>query len=423
MSTEPNPPPSEPKFHIDADSRRAARRRSASRVLLAFVILSAALLGLALAGCERTALVCWGLMSSFLFLMTLRAWRVLLRENEKKARRLKDRDFRYRQTLALLPEGVVIMKDDGRIDWMNSMAEEHLGLPTESAGALFSRVMPDEALCAWIAARDFSEPFAWSSPEGDRTLEITGIAPDSRHTTIMTRDITEEKKLNDVRRDFVANVSHELRTPLTVLSGFLDMEPPATLGSVELYHRTLMREQTKRMKRLLDDLLTLSRLEKGETDESDVIAMKKLVEDVVREGEALSMGRHRFTSEIEDICLIGLADDIRSAAMNLVSNAVRYTPEGGSIAVRWKAEGGGAVFSVTDTGIGIDPKHIPRLTERFYRVDKGRSRSTGGTGLGLAIVKHILRRSGATLTIQSALGKGSTFAMHFPAARTFRDAL
>ena len=241
---------------------------------------------------------------------------------------------------------------------------------------------------------------------------------------IVTRDVTEGRRLEEVRRDFVANVSHELRTPLTVISGFLDLEKDDEGANREVlaYHRSLMREQTKRMRMLLDDLLTLSRLEnedEGSTDEPDVVAMPKLVEDVVREGKALSMGKHEFRVEIEDVSLVGFADELRSAAMNLVSNAVRYTPEGGSITVRWGRFGTGSCFSVTDTGIGIDAKHIPRLTERFYRVDKGRSRATGGTGLGLAIVKHILRHNGGTLAIESTPGKGSTFAMRFPEARTF----
>ena len=176
------------------------------------------------------------------------------------------------------------------------------------------------------------------------------------------------------------------------------------------------------MRRLLEDLLTLSKLENGEelgAEEAVVIAMPKLVEDVVKEGRALSMGRHEIVVDVEDVSLIGQPDEIRSAAMNLVSNAVRYTPAGGRITVSWKRVGVGASLSVTDTGIGIDPKHIPRLTERFFRVDKGRSRETGGTGLGLAIVKHVLRRNGGELEVNSTLGKGSTFSMHFPESRVF----
>lgn len=252
------------------------------------------------------------------------------------------------------------------------------------------------------------------------------VAPDLRHMMIVTHDVTERRRVDDMRRDFVANVSHELRTPLTVISGFLNMEVDAGKLPPEMleHHRQLMLEQATRMRSLLDDLLLLSSLEnKDESDDADaeVIAMPKLIEDVVREGKALSLGRHHITLEAEDISLIGDADEIRSAAMNLVSNAVRYTPEGGSIAVAWKRAGMGAALSVKDTGIGIEAKHIPRLTERFYRVDKGRSRDTGGTGLGLAIVKHVLRRNGGELLIESTPGKGSTFTMMFPESRIFSE--
>ena len=230
-------------------------------------------------------------------------------------------------------------------------------------------------------------------------------------------DVTAKRRVEDMRRDFVANVSHELRTPLTVIGGFFDLDEV-----LEPHHVALIRDQVQRMRHIVDDLLMLSGLEnrdETQTDESEVVAMHRIAEDVVKEGEALSLGRHTFVKEIEDVSLLGHPDELRSAAMNLVSNAVRYTPDGGTITVRWGRSGMGAVFSVTDTGIGIEAKHIPRLTERFYRADKGRSRQTGGTGLGLAIVKHVLRRNGGTLKIESTPGVGSVFAMHFPEERTF----
>ena len=189
-------------------------------------------------------------------------------------------------------------------------------------------------------------------------------------------------------------------------------------------HRELMLDQARRMQSLLDDLLLLSGLEnrdETDSDDAEVISMTKLLEDVVNEGRALSLGRHVITLEACRASLVGEPSDIRSAAMNLVSNAVRYTPEGGRIDVRWFRTSMGAVLSVKDTGIGIEEKHIPRLTERFYRVDKGRSRSTGGTGLGLAIVKHVCRSAGGQLKIESTPGKGSTFSMVFPKSRIFDD--
>ncbi len=325
-----------------------------------------------------------------------------------------------------MPQGVTILREDWSIEWVNEAAGRHLGILPEDIGKLLFDVVRDERMRRWLFSREFEKPLVMT-PEGSPfILEFTAVAPDLRHTMIVSHDVTERRRLDDMRRDFVANVSHELRTPLTVIGGFLDMECEKGAVPEEMieYHRSLMREQTRRMKSILDDLLTLSKLENKDEgaapEEPEVVAMPKLVEDVVREGRALSMGRHEITCEVEDVSVIGYADELRSAVMNLVSNAVRYTPEGGTVAVTWKRVGTGAVLAVKDTGIGIDPKHIPRLTERFYRVDKGRSRSVGGTGLGLAIVKHTVRRNGATLEIESAPGKGSTFSMRFPEGRTFQ---
>ena len=199
----------------------------------------------------------------------------------------------------------------------------------------------------------------------------------ARHMMIVTHDVTERLRIDEMRRDFVANVSHELRTPLTVISGFLDIESQGKVpANVMQKHRELMLDQARRMQSLLDDLLLLSGLEnrdETDSDDAEVISMTKLLEDVVNEGRALSLGRHVITLEACRASLVGEPSDIRSAAMNLVSNAVRYTPEGGRIDVRWFRTSSGAVLSVKDTGIGIEEKHIPRLTERFYRVDKVKS--------------------------------------------------
>ena len=369
--------------------------------------------------------IVWAGSVMLIFLLAARLWQSLLKEDEKKDKRIRDRDQRYRQTLALLPEGVTILGENWRLEWVNKSAMEHFGLRPESLGASFFDAVTDEDFRRWLLARNYSRHYALQDNAG-RELEVAVVAPDLRHMMIVTHDVTERRRVDDMRRDFVANVSHELRTPLTVISGFLNMEVDAGKIPPEMleHHRQLMLEQATRMRSLLDDLLLLSSLEnKDESDDADaeVIAMPKLLEDVVREGKALSLGRHHITLETEDISLIGDADEIRSAAMNLVSNAVRYTPDGGTIAVSWKRSGMGAALSVKDTGIGIEAKHIPRLTERFYRVDKGRSRDTGGTGLGLAIVKHVLRRNGGELRIESTPGKGSTFTMMFPESRIFSE--
>lgn len=409
----------------DSEERLAALRRMS--VMLAAAYLAAFGLAVAARGRfpEDAIFWCWSVATAVLFILGMTLWQSLMREDRIKARRIRDRDQRYRQTLALLPEGVVILGEGWRVEWVNARALEHLSLGPGCAGRSFFDSVHDEGLRRWLIERNFSGRFALEVPDG-RRLEVAVVAPDARHMMIVTHDSTERMRLDDMRRDFVANVSHELRTPLTVISGFLELEsapgsvPPETLAR----HRELMYEQARRMKSLLDDLLLLSSLENRDEhpdEDAEVIAVPRLIEDVAREGRALSAGRHEIVVRTEDVSLIGIADEIRSAAMNLVSNAVRYTPEGGSILITWHRFGMGAELAVKDTGIGIEARHIPRLTERFYRVDKGRSRGTGGTGLGLAIVKHILRRNGGELRVESVPGKGSTFALRFSESRVFAE--
>ncbi len=409
----------------DSEERLAALRRMS--VMLAAAYLAAFGLAVAARGRfpEDAIFWCWSVATAVLFILGMTLWQSLMREDRIKARRIRDRDQRYRQTLALLPEGVVILGEGWRVEWVNARALEHLSLGPGCAGRSFFDSVHDEGLRRWLVERNFSGRFALEVPDG-RRLEVAVVAPDARHMMIVTHDSTERMRLDDMRRDFVANVSHELRTPLTVISGFLELEsapgsvPPETLAR----HRELMYEQARRMKSLLDDLLLLSSLENRDEhpdEDAEVIAMPRLIEDVAREGRALSAGRHEIVVRTENVSLIGIADEIRSAAMNLVSNAVRYTPEGGSILITWHRFGMGAELAVKDTGIGIEARHIPRLTERFYRVDKGRSRGTGGTGLGLAIVKHILRRNGGELRVESVPGKGSTFALRFSESRVFAE--
>ena len=400
-------------------------RRRGIVLAAAFLLISILAVFLNVRFASNAVTIVWAGSVILIFLLAAGLWQSLLKEDEKKDKRIRDRDQRYRQTLALLPEGVTILGENWRLEWVNKSAMEHFGLEAASLGASFFEAVKDEDFRRGLLERNYSRHYAFLDRAG-RELEVAVVAPDLRHMMIVTHDVTERRRVDDMRRDFVANVSHELRTPLTVISGFLNMEVDAGKLPPEMleHHRQLMLEQATRMRSLLDDLLLLSSLEnKDESDDADaeVIAMPKLIEDVVREGKALSLGRHHITLEAEDISLIGDADEIRSAAMNLVSNAVRYTPEGGSIAVAWKRAGMGAALSVKDTGIGIEAKHIPRLTERFYRVDKGRSRDTGGTGLGLAIVKHVLRRNGGELLIESTPGKGSTFTMMFPESRIFSE--
>ncbi len=224
-----------------------------------------------------------------------------------------------------------------------------------------------------------------------------------------------------MRRDFIANVSHELRTPLTVVGGFIEtlMDVEGAVPDSTRSYFNMMLDQTTRMRHLIDDLLTLSHIESNVQAPDDAeIQMPALINMMVNDAQILSQGKHKISTTIDNnVNLIGAMNELQSAMSNLISNAIRYTPDGGEIHIRWGIQNNQAIFSVQDNGIGIEQKHIDRLTERFYRVDRGRSRETGGTGLGLSIVKHILTRHQARLEITSELGAGSTFSEIFPQAR------
>lgn len=338
---------------------------------------------------------------------------------EKNTKRLSDREARYRKTLAALPEGIVLVKNDWVVSWCNETAEHVFGINNEAdTGRHMLALVTDDAFNRYIRAADFSKPLLWSPAGSNCKLEVRIVIADRKNALIVTRDITEQERLDAMRRDFVANVSHELRTPLTVLTGFLDMALHGITQRVQLQrqHLELMRDQADRMQRLITDLLTLSRLENdSDSKTTEPIRIDSLVASITQEIRVMCAGSHTVQCEVSPALMMGYPDEIRSAIVNLMTNAVRYTPEGGHIsaACTINAEGGIEV-SVRDDGIGIAQKDIPRLTERFYRVDKSRSRDTGGTGLGLAIVKHVLLHHNANMRISSDLGKGSTFTFVFP---------
>lgn len=241
---------------------------------------------------------------------------------------------------------------------------------------------------------------------------------------LISRDITRFEKLETMRRDFIANVSHELRTPLTVISGFLDtLTHEETTPDFDKRALTLMSEQALRMQSLVEDLLVLSRLENDQRKINETnVNITNLLNEMLRDAQSLSTEKHQIELNIATQSqLLGNETELRSAFSNLISNAVRYTPEGGKIHIHWQEENGKGIFYVQDSGIGIEAQHIPRLTERFYRVDTSRSRETGGTGLGLAIVKHVLNRHEAHLEITSEIGKGSRFTITFQDNRLIRD--
>jgi two-component system phosphate regulon sensor histidine kinase PhoR len=330
---------------------------------------------------------------------------------------------RFQHAAEAVPDGIVILNQQDQIEWCNPASKRFLGLDcVRDRGQFVHYLLRQTPFIELLKARDYSRTLNLRSPVNRDTLLSLQLVPfGAEQKLLMARDITELERVDAMRRDFVANVSHELRTPLTVVGGFVEtLGEMAKPAEVDLKHYFgIMHNHTKRMQRLLDDLLTLSRLESSDNAVAEEqIQMPDLVRELAREAESLSRGKHVVRADIQSQdSLLGSLQEVQSAFSNLVSNAVRYTPAGGQITLRWFEQDGQPVFSVTDTGEGIASEHIPRLTERFYRVDRSRSRETGGTGLGLAIVKHILTRHGARLDIQSIPGKGSTFSAVFPETR------
>ena len=334
---------------------------------------------------------------------------------------------RFSHAASALPDGVVLLDDDDNIEWCNKPAEQQLGLSLkQDIGQPIVYLVRNTEFIQYLKFHVDIDPIKLKSwLKSEVTLEIQLVAFGSNQKLLLSRDISQVEKLEHMRRDFIANVSHELRTPLTVVGGFLetlgDMEG-AVPESLKSYF-AMMEDQTSRMRLLIEDLLALSQLESGATspDETE-LDVPALLKTILNESNSLSNGRHNISLEAETtLSLLGSNQELHSAFGNLVSNAIRYTPDGGSIAMHWEENNHEAVFSVIDTGLGIEQHHIDRLTERFYRVDRSRSRETGGTGLGLSIVKHILSRHQGRLQITSEFGKGSTFKAVFPKSRIVRN--
>nr|WP_221188399.1 phosphate regulon sensor histidine kinase PhoR [Halomonas cerina] len=338
-------------------------------------------------------------------------------------RRLRTTLQRIQESSEAMRDSVVMLDSHGDLEWWNSAAETMLGLkPRLDRGQHITNLLRDPRFVNYFHAKDYREPLTLASPIDESRIlqfQITLYGDDER--LVMARDITRLHRLEQMRRDFVANVSHELRTPLTVLTGYLETygDMADQLPSRLARGLSQMQAQTERMQNLVNDLLLLSRLEtdQGGGDHAP-LTLPPLLERVRRDAEALSGGHQRIEVEVtEPRRLAGSEQEIHSALSNLAFNAVRYAGEGRHIVLRWRPAGAGACLEVQDDGEGIDPLHIPRLTERFYRVDKGRSTATGGTGLGLAIVKHVLLRHDARLEIISRPGQGATFRCVFPAER------
>jgi len=359
-------------------------------------------------------------------------WEVLFATLTKRVRaanalreELTTRLERFREAGEAMPDGVVTVGPGHVIDWFNRAAARYFSLRLGTdTGAPLTNLVRHPELVRYLEAGDFSEPLVLQPlRQSDPILSVQVIAFGIRQKLIVARDITHLEKLQHMRSDFVANVSHELKTPLTVVSGFietlLDFEGQLPPEDIRSYLQMAL-EQSVRMQRLVDDLLTLSALETDSTPTpEEKLDVADLVAEVAREAEALSGGRHNIlVAPGESLRLVGSARELHSALANLASNAVRYTPEGGHVYLSWHRLAGGELeVAVSDDGIGIAREHLPRLTERFYRVDRGRSRESGGTGLGLAIVKHVLTRHQGELRVDSDPGRGSCFTARFPSAR------
>lgn len=348
------------------------------------------------------------------------------REREQATERERLRLSQFLSAIEASPNGVTLIDRNDQIVWCNREAADHFRLdPERDRLQRITNLVRAPAFVAHLQPGSTGDALVMPGPDGTRSLSILLRPYGDGQRLLLSQDITERERADAMRRDFVANVSHEIRTPLTVLSGFVETLASLPLSEAERRRVLgLMAQQSDRMQALVADLLTLARLEGSPRPASDQWHdLHALLTQVDADARALSAGRHDIGLESEaGAQLAGDRNELLSAVGNLVSNAVRYTPDGGRIDIRlfWR-EGGGAEIDVVDTGPGIAREHIPRLTERFYRVDGSRSRETGGTGLGLAIVKHVVQRHGGELVIESEPGKGSNFRLVLPAARLRRS--
>ena len=361
-----------------------------------------------------------------------RVARALRREQQRlreSAQRLED----FLTAIQASPNGVVLLDPDGRIEWCNDIAGRHFGIdPRRDLLQHIGNLVREPAFAAYYAGRNYEREvrlIGRASTLGHPVKLSVQLYPYGHgHKLLLSRDITALAQADAMRRDFVANVSHEIRTPLTVLAGFVETMQTLPLTEAErANYLNLMAGQAARMQTLVNDLLTLSRLEGSPLPStSDSVDLAALLAQCEAEASGLSNLLHPADQRPQRLCfgappdfaLAGVASELRSAFSNVINNAVRYTPGGGSIEVSCeRLPDGRASVTVSDSGPGIAPEHLPRLSERFYRVDRSRSRESGGTGLGLAITKHVVQRHGGELQVSSQLGKGTRFALVFPAHR------
>ncbi|OWQ91982.1 phosphate regulon sensor histidine kinase PhoR [Roseateles aquatilis] len=348
-----------------------------------------------------------------------------MRDRERRYERERQQLEQFLLAIEASPNGVILLDGLDHIQWCNTVAADHFSLdPQRDKLQRITNLVRYPAFVSYLQSGQYQQPLTLNNARGKATLQVLvrdyGVAGESRRL-VLSLDVTDRERSEAMRRDFVANVSHEIRTPLTVLAGFIETMASLQLTETErkrVLH--LMQQQTTRMQTLVGDLLTLAQLEGSPRPGADNwLALDSLLGRVAADARALSAGRHELVCEHQTgFELAGVETEVLSAVANLVSNAVRYTPEGGRIELQWRwlPDHGGEI-AVIDNGPGIAREHLPRLTERFYRVDGSRSRDTGGTGLGLSIVKHVVQRHGGELRIESEPGKGSKFKLQFPAAR------
>jgi two-component system phosphate regulon sensor histidine kinase PhoR len=345
----------------------------------------------------------------------------VLRRREQRIEHEQQRLTQFLAAVEASPIGVLLLDANHQISWCSRVAADHLGLdPRRDIAQPVTNLVRAPAFVEHMAAGPTGQPVSFPGPNGNRLSALVQPYGDGLQL-VLTQDITERERTEAMRRNFVANVSHEIRTPLTVLAGFVETMSELPLTEAERKRVLgLMSAQAQRMQDLVADLLTLAQLEGSPRPPADRwVAVSELLERARADATVLSAGRHELHFDAgDDAQLAGNAAELQSALSNLVVNAVRYTPPGGRVEARWSmADDGWGVLRVSDTGIGIAREHLPRLTERFYRVDGSRSRDTGGTGLGLSIVKHVVQRHGGEIDIQSEPGKGSNFRLLLPPSR------
>ncbi|OWS71770.1 phosphate regulon sensor histidine kinase PhoR [Polynucleobacter aenigmaticus] len=348
----------------------------------------------------------------------------LVRNLKQEMRRIERQHNRFIEAFQASPNGIVMLDDQDQIEWCNAIAERFFGLNFKrDVLQRINFLIRRPEFVHYLYKRQFEEPLLLErmGPAANLSLMLQAFPFGDKRNLLLIQDVTDLQKADAMRRDFVANVSHEMRTPITVLMGFLETMQSLDLDKAQQnQYFDMMMSQAQRMKSLVEDLLTLANLEANTLPAPmQLVKISTLMALLKNDAEALSQGRHAFNFDLSSTAnLMGEEREILSAFGNLVSNAIRYTPDIASISADWHLnERGEGEFSVTDTGPGIASEHLSRLTERFYRVDRSRSRDTGGTGLGLAIVKHIANRHQAQLIIESTPGKGSTFTLRFPKER------